>query len=575
MQPKYSTSCVDWESKIVARQSIMPCGPLFPEEAEEALGIFKSLRIVDAAGSPTFGEVGREWVFDFVSAIFGSCDPDTGRRLIRHFLLAIAKKNSKSTVAAGIMLTALVRNWRPSAEFLIVAPTVEVAGNSFFPARDMIREDPELAEILRVSDHTRTIEHRFTHATLRIIAADAETVSGKKAVGVLVDELWLFGKRANAENLMREALGGLASRPEGFAIYLSTQSDAAPSGVWAQQLNYFRAVRDGTIVDLHAFPAIFEFPRSMIESGAYLDRENFFVTNPNIGASVDEDFLADELRKSQLAGEASVRGFASKHLNVELSGSLRSDGWAGAQFWDRGVEPGLGLTEILERSDVCTVGVDGGGLDDLLGIAVLGREKATRHWLVWVHAFVAPEGYDRKKANHESYNDFIKDGDMTIVRELPDDLEEVIAIVNIVKDAGLLGAVGVDAMGLPGLIEALTNAGITQEAGLLQGIRQGISLMGAAKAIERGLIANTFKHGGQRLLAWCASNAKIVATPTAVRIARDESGFGKIDAIMALFNAADAMTRDPKPYRAPSYSLHFIGRRHQEPQHAGTAWQPR
>ena len=128
-----------------------------------------------------------------------------------------------------------------------------------------------------------------------------------------------------------------------------------------------------------------------------------------------------------------------------------------------------------------------------------------------------------------------------MVEELPDDITFVIDIVEKVKKTKKLAGVGVDAIGIGGIVDALAKIGVTQENNLLAGVRQGISLMGAIKTVERKLVDGSFKHGGQALMTWCAGNARIVPTPTGMRIARDDSGYGKIDPLMALFNATALM----------------------------------
>ncbi|ELX12981.1 phage terminase domain-containing protein [Janthinobacterium sp. HH01] len=283
----YTTSCPDWERRIVARESLIVAPPLFPEVAAEAWDMIGGFQLVDVVGQPLVRDAPRPWSREFVEAIFGSADPETGRRLINEFFLMVSKKNAKSTVAAEIMLGALMMNWRQSAELLILSPTKEIADNSYKPIRDFINADPELGAMLKVQDYFRLITHRDTGATLKVVAADADTVSGKKASFVFVDELHEFGKQAKASNMLLEATGGLTSRPEGFVIYATTQSAEPPAGVFKAKLEYARKVRDGLLKDRKFLPLIYEFPRAMVESGAYRDLSNAYVTNPNWGASVD------------------------------------------------------------------------------------------------------------------------------------------------------------------------------------------------------------------------------------------------------------------------------------------------
>ncbi|HHK4509397.1 TPA: terminase large subunit [Pseudomonas aeruginosa] len=392
----WTTACPDWWRRLSAGESIIP-PPLFPEEAEEGLSVFRELKIVDAPGSPTIEAACAPWVLDFAGAIFGSYNNETGQRLITDYFLCIPKKNSKSTIAAAIMLTALIRNWRLEAEFIILAPTKEIADNSFKPAAAMVKHDEELSDLLHVQPHLRLITHNQTGATLKVVAADSDVVGGKKAVGVLIDEAWLFGKNPKAPDMIREATGGLLSRPEGFIIWLTTQSNEPPAGVFRSKLTYARGVRDGRIEDNRFLPIIYEFPKEMIESGEARRPENFHLVNPNMGYSVDRPTLERLFMQAELDGEAEVRGFLAKFLNIEIGLALMSDSWVGAAFWEPQALPGLSLDALIERCEVIVGGVDGGGLDDLLALTLLGRERGGRRWFHWAHAWAHPSVLERHR----------------------------------------------------------------------------------------------------------------------------------------------------------------------------------
>lgn len=506
--------------------------------------IFKELRIVDAAGSPTIGEACRPWVFEFAEAVFGAYDAESGRRLLREFFVCVSKKNSKSTIAGAIMLTALLRNWRQSAEFLILSPTVEIAQNSFIPVRDMIRASEELSDIFLIQEHIRTVTDRRTNATLKVIAADANSVGGKKAVGVLIDELFLFGSQPKAENMILEACGGLASRPEGFVIFLSTMSDEAPAGVFRQKLQYARGVRDGTIDDPAFLPLIYEFPPAMIEAGEHMNPDNFYVTNPNLGASVDVAFLEREFMKAKDSGRESVCIFLSKHMNVEIGLAMQSNRWAGAPFWEACAVPRFELEELIARSDVIDVGIDGGGLDDLLGLAVLGRDKETGKWLLWVRAWAHPSVLERRKSEAARFHDFEKDGDLVMVERIGDDVQQVADIVALVEKSGKLDAAGVDPIGLGGILDAMIEAGVPQDKVI--GISQGYKMSGAIMTAERRTAEGKIEHSGQNLMTWCVGNVAIEPRGNAVIATKAAAGRAKIDPFLAFLNAVTLLSLVPE-----------------------------
>ncbi|MGJ7555917.1 terminase large subunit [Variovorax sp. RB3P1] len=390
------------------------------------------------------------------------------------------------------------------AEHLILAPTKEVADNSFKPAAAMVRADDELREMFHVQDHVRTITHRITRNLLKVVAADTDTVSGKKAGKVLVDEHWIFGKRANADGMFMEATGGQVSRNEGWVIYLTTQSDEPPAGVFKLKLDYFRDVRDGKIHDPKRLGVLYEFPTEMLKSKAYLEPKNFYVTNPNMGRSVSQEWLEDNLRIERVKQDGAFQKFLAKHLNVQIGMNLRADRWSGADYWElQALVPGLTLDQLLEECEVVDVGVDGGGLDDLLGASVIGRRRnpetftipahvdeetgetiperqvTKKRWLLWTRAWAHKSVLERRQEIAPMLRDFAKQGHLRLVQNVGDDVVELVMIVSQCEESGLLDKVGCDPAGLGSILDAFAEAGVPEEK--IIGISQGWKMTGAIK----------------------------------------------------------------------------------------------
>lgn len=554
---QWTTACPDWESRIEAGKSLVPLKPIFQDQADDALDVFCNLRMVDATGSPLMGETCRPWVLDLVAALFGAYDESTGRRLVTNYFLMVSKKNGKSTIAAGIMLTALILNARPSGEFIILAPTKEAADNAYKPIRDMIKADDELEARFHEQEHIRTITDRLNKATLKVVAADSATVTGKKAIGVFIDELWEFGKQAKAAKMLTEATGGLTSRPEGFVFYCTTQSDEPPAGVFKAKLDYARKIRDGLVEDKRFLPVIYEFPKAMIAQGLHRDLANAHITNPNWGLSVDQEVLEQKYQEAREEGEHAIRNFLAKHCNVEIGLDLRSDRWTGAEFWEAQGDSSLTLERLLSLSEVVTVGIDGGGLDDLLGVTVIGREKNGDRWFSWSKAWAHPVALERRQSEESKYRDFEKQGHLRIIKELPGDVSEVADLVKMIDDEGLLANVGMDPEKTHKvMLEALLNKQIDESK--LFGVSQGWKLCGAISIAERKLAERKLTHAAQPMMAWCVGNARVEPRANSILITKQASGSAKIDPLMAMFNAVTLMALNP-PAATKKYQMFVLG----------------
>lgn len=550
-------SCVDWRARLRDGRSLVPALQLpDPAAGDRAVAVFNRLRLADVPGTPAMGEAGGEWFRDIVRALFGAVDPITKARLIRELFLLVPKKNSKTTNGALLMLTALLLNERPNAPFLLTAPVQKTAEEAFSAIAGAIALDPVLERKLHVRDHLKQIIHRESKAKLEVMTFDPAIITGRKVVGALIDELHVLGKMPRAAKAMVQLRGGMAPFPEAFLATITTQSDEPPVGVFAEDLERARAVRDGTRTS-PVLPVLYEF--SMEEQAApdkpWRDPANWHMVTPNAGRSIELERLVSEAKDEEEKGPTSFRIWASQHLNIQIGQALAMHGWPGAEFWEAQAER-VPLDTLLERCEVITAGVDGGGLDDLLGLALVGRERGTGRWLLWTRAWAHPSVLERRKSEAERFRGFARDGHLVLVERIGDDVDEVAEIIGRVERAGLMNLVGVDPAGIGQVLDALASAGVPAEK--VVAVSQGWRLSGAIKTAERKLAAGEMVHDDQPMMAWCVGNAKVEPKGNAMLITKQASGTAKIDPLMAAFNAIELMSRNPEAKSGSVYESRGI-----------------
>ncbi len=601
----WDLSCPDWEDRIRTGRSLIPDLPLIETEAKAGLQFYEQMILPDVPGFPRLEDASGQWFKDIVRAVFGSWDPVARRRHIRDFFVLAPKGSSKTSYSAALIMAALIMNRRPRAEMLFVGPTQAISDRAYDQAAGMVEENADMKRWFRCRDHVKTIEDLRNHSEVKVKTFAVDILTGAIPVLVLLDELHLLGRSVHTAKVLRQIRGGLEKSAEGMLLITTTQSDEPPAGAFRDELIIARKTRDGAFRGVNIrpmLPVLYEFPKDIAEEPSEWQKPaNWPMVMPNLGRPTTLESLVLDWEAEKQKGAHAMQIWASQQLNIEIGVGMRTDQWGGAEYWARRCDPMMTLESLLARSEVVIVGIDGGGLDDLLGLAVLGRDRQTKEWLCWTHGWCHVGVLERRKSIAQRLLDFQEAGELTIVeddplgdelamvlrerslvdddgdlqarglldvriavlrsrileRGFPEDIAGVAKIVKQVKDAKQLAEVAVDPAGLGLIIDALVEIGVTQENKLLQGVSQGYHLMDAVKTGERRLANGTFWHTSSSLMDWNVGNVKIEATATAIRPTKQNAGDAKIDLWAAMINAVDRMSR--RPAAPPKYKVFFVG----------------
>jgi phage terminase large subunit-like protein len=302
------------------------------------------------------------WQVFFLACVFGWVRKSDDKRRFREAYLEVARKNAKSTIAAGIGLYMLSDDGEPGAEVYSGATSERQAWEVFAPARLMAKRDPDFLEHFGITVGAQSLFSEEAASKFQPIVGNPG--DGASPHCSITDE---YHEHPNA-NQYETMTTGMGAREQPLALIITTAGSDV-SGPCFQKRDEIIKILSGVIDDDSVFGMIY----TLDEKDIWSDFSNWIKANPNIGVSVFEDYLQKQLltAKQNVEKQNKIR---CKHLNQWMNAATA---WMDMGKWRRCTDTTLSLDDFTGKK--CIIALDLATKIDLTAKAYLFQEDGKRY----------------------------------------------------------------------------------------------------------------------------------------------------------------------------------------------------
>lgn len=459
----------------------------------------------------------------FVVQLFGFRKPD-GTRRFSEVVFATARKNAKSTLAAGILVSCLCLERENGAQLISAATTGAQARIVWKHAKTMIDRRPDLCEEFDVETFANSIARYDTGATFKPINSKASTQDGLNPSHVELDEIHAH-KSGDLLNVLRSAAGG---RKNPLWMYTTTEGYESP-GPWPELREFAKRVLEGVVEADHLLAVLWMLDPEDDE----FDERTWPKANPLMDVN---PIILQEMRKMAVAAAnmPSTRAeFRIKRCNLPAASGTA---WVDLKKWNR-CSGAVDLAAL--KGAPCWGALDLASTTDMAAWRLLWYVEG--RWFTWGRYWVpADQVRQRTESNRVNYAGWVAghfvtqtEGDVAdydhIERDVLEDWKEFQP-----------RKVAYDPWNATQLVTRLQNHGLELEI-FIQGPR---SYHPAMQALEVAYTTGKFAHGGNPVLRWNAANL-VPRYDVNMNMAPDRKrSADKIDGMAALLMAFGVAARE-------------------------------
>lgn len=480
----------------------------------------------------------QPWQKFRIGSVFGWKRADGTRRFNTAYH-CVARKNGKTTEAAGVGLFLLTMDGEPGAEVYCAATKKDQARICWSEAHWMAGHAMAARALKqRIRRYVARLDVPETGAKMEPLGADEDSMDGLNPHGSIFDELhaWksrdIFGVLTTAGGARRQPL-----------IWMITTAGNSRNSIGFEQHSYAVQVVTGKVVD----DSWFVFIAEVDDPERWDDPVEWRKANPNLGVSVYEREIEQLCLKAKVS-TTEKQAFLQLKCNVWVE--TRADPWMSIAVWDEqpvsSPLPGLeayGGLDMASTTDLAAFAlwfpdeVEEVTKEDPNGIAppVVTRIPKGGQALWWF--WLPEEGLKRREAQTggAAIRAWVDQGWVRVCSGETIDYDQVFADIVGPEIGGKysIRSIGRDPWNSSQIGRQIENEGYT-----VISIAQTIGRLNEpTKTWEKLLLDRQFRHDGNPVMRWMFGNVVLMKDRYQnVRIDREKSG-DKIDGAAALVMA--------------------------------------
>lgn len=458
----------------------------------------------------------------FITQLFGFRMADGSRRFTAA-LKAIARKNAKSTIAAGIGLYCETCEGENGPQIISAATTGSQARIVFGIANAMVARTVKLREAFKLEALANAIPCYSNAGTFKPINSKASTQDGLNPSCVILDEIHAH-KTHDLVNVLRSAAG---ARNNPLFLYTTTEGYENPLGPWSELRHFAKQVLLGVLEADHFLAVIYALDDEDRTEGIKADDDfNEAVWEKANPLMTVNPLLLKEMRKEALEAKQMPGRLAEFRIKRLNRASNAAGGWINLVKWR---VANRDLDREWLKQFPCYGGLDLANTRDITSYRLVWIIDETIFTIGW--RFVPRVAvYERRERGLVPYHLWVEGGHLI---EVGDEVTDYDAVCNVIEESIKtynVQQIAYDPWNAKQITVKMKDRGVP----LVEFVQGTKSYHPAMQRLELAYVSGRLVTGFDPVLNWCASNL-VARTDANMNLAPDKKRSPeKIDDMVAL-----------------------------------------